>query len=452
MKKNVNILLMSALVAASTTTAFAADATTSASTATTTEPEVTVSTPITTTTSSNNNYTVTNLPTLSAEPNPSRPLEEGETAYLIVYGDTLEKIATKFDTTYQELAAFNKIEDPNVIYAGQTIIIPAKQDTIIEEPVIEEPVVEPEVVEPVIEEPVVEPEVEEPVVDAVTNPSITADAEELAVALSAEGNWIAGITSDVTVEGVLNIEGTFYNKNDVEKGEYRKLALYDQDEDKNVTANYTLTADINVTSPNTRIQNGIVNGNIVVDAPGFVLKGTEVNGDVVFTSVEYMDSADLSEGTVNGTVKTLKPEVDAVTNPSITADAEELVVALSAEGNWIAGITSDVTIDGELNIDGTFYNKNDVEKGEYRKLALYDQDEDKNVTANHTLTVEKINVTSPNTRIQNGIVNGDIVVSSNGFVLKGTEVNGNVYFTSEEAMNSADLSEGTVNGEVALMQ
>ena len=39
------------------------------------------------------------------------------------YGDTLSGIATKFGTTYQRLAEINGIADPNKIYAGQEIIV-----------------------------------------------------------------------------------------------------------------------------------------------------------------------------------------------------------------------------------------------------------------------------------------------------------------------------------------
>lgn len=43
--------------------------------------------------------------------------------YTVVTGDTLGKIAGKFGTTYQELAKVNGIADPNKIYPGQVLII-----------------------------------------------------------------------------------------------------------------------------------------------------------------------------------------------------------------------------------------------------------------------------------------------------------------------------------------
>lgn len=43
--------------------------------------------------------------------------------YLIQYGDTLWGISRKYNTTVQELAEWNHIKNPNLIYAGRTLII-----------------------------------------------------------------------------------------------------------------------------------------------------------------------------------------------------------------------------------------------------------------------------------------------------------------------------------------
>lgn len=49
----------------------------------------------------------------------------GDTVYTVVAGDTLSKIAAKYGTTYQKLAEYNGIANPNVISVGQKIKIPA---------------------------------------------------------------------------------------------------------------------------------------------------------------------------------------------------------------------------------------------------------------------------------------------------------------------------------------
>jgi len=49
--------------------------------------------------------------------------------YTVVSGDSLSKIAQKFGTTYQEIAKLNGISDPNKISVGQVLIIPRSSST-----------------------------------------------------------------------------------------------------------------------------------------------------------------------------------------------------------------------------------------------------------------------------------------------------------------------------------
>lgn len=48
----------------------------------------------------------------------------GRTVYTVKSGDTLSGIAAKYGTTYQKLASYNGIANPNLIYPGQKITIP----------------------------------------------------------------------------------------------------------------------------------------------------------------------------------------------------------------------------------------------------------------------------------------------------------------------------------------
>lgn len=48
-----------------------------------------------------------------------------EEVYVVKSGDTLSGIASKYNTTYKALAEYNGIANPNVIYPGQKIKIPA---------------------------------------------------------------------------------------------------------------------------------------------------------------------------------------------------------------------------------------------------------------------------------------------------------------------------------------
>lgn len=61
------------------------------------------------------------------------PINKDNTTEMIYYtvksGDTLSGIAEQYGTTYQYLADINGISDPNIIYAGQTIIIPTNNNS-----------------------------------------------------------------------------------------------------------------------------------------------------------------------------------------------------------------------------------------------------------------------------------------------------------------------------------
>lgn len=139
--------------------------------------------------------------------------------------------------------------------------------------------------------------------------------------------------------------------------------------------------------------------------------------------------------------------VDATSNPtSARGDtAEALIEAMTPEGAWVFGLTSDITVDGELNIEGNVLKHSggawtDVYE---RKIGLYQRDAERVPIGYFTLTVtEGINVNSPNTFFISdgpyvGQVNADIFVNTANFRLTGVQVNGNVVFASEELMNSA---------------
>lgn len=48
------------------------------------------------------------------------------TIYVVRPGDTLSSIANRFNTTVDVIVRANNIEDPNVIYPGQRLIIPRR--------------------------------------------------------------------------------------------------------------------------------------------------------------------------------------------------------------------------------------------------------------------------------------------------------------------------------------
>lgn len=138
--------------------------------------------------------------------------------------------------------------------------------------------------------------------------------------------------------------------------------------------------------------------------------------------------------------------VDAVTTASIVNQPDAFTKAVSKDGNWIIAILEDVTIAQDVVVEGEFHDKGAADGDIYRKIALYAQDADHNVTANYTLTVPKLTVQSENLRVQGGTIKGDVYVEANGFNLHETStIDGNLYFASEDVKATAGI-EGTVTG------
>ncbi|SHE59878.1 hypothetical protein [Alkalibacter saccharofermentans] len=139
---------------------------------------------------------------------------------------------------------------------------------------------------------------------------------------------------------------------------------------------------------------------------------------------------------------------DAVTAASLVEDAEVFEASIGSEGTWIVAILNDITSENELVIEGEFYNRDDASTELYRKIALYAQDADRNVTDRYTLVAPKLTVISPNTRIQSGTFVGDVYAESEGFTLTDATIEGNLYFATQEIMDSFVNEESEVTGEI----
>ncbi len=280
--------------------------------------------------------------------------------------------------------------------------------------------------------------------DAVTTASIVTDGPALVTALSPDGAWIAATLNDIEVTDEIVVDGQFEHREAVD----RKLALYDQDEDHNITAQYTLTAPkMTVKSENFRITGGTFKGDVYVEAPGFKLdKSATVDGDIYFASKELMDTFVVTE-TSKVTGQLYIDGVDVVTSASIVTDVDGLVKGLSAEGTWIVAVLNNMSSNEDILVDGQY----DHREEKARKLALYTQDEERNITASFTITAPKLIVKSENFKIQGGTFVGDVYVEANGFHIQAGSVDGNVYFASQEYMDSMVEDEtGSVTGEIAV--
>jgi DUF4097 and DUF4098 domain-containing protein YvlB len=276
----------------------------------------------------------------------------------------------------------------------------------------------------------------------VTTASLVTEADDFVKALSADGTWIVAALNDIKLKDDLVVEGA------LKKGEVltRKIALYTQDEDRNVTARFTLTVPkITVKSENTRIQSGTVKGDIYVEAAKFNLVDAMIDGDIFFASKEALDTFTIDDrSVVKGSIQL--DGVDVVTTASLVVDPNELVKALSADGTWIVAVYHNMNLKQEIMVEGEFMPKEEID----RKLALYTQDSDRNITASFTISAPKMTVKSENFRIQGGTFKGDVYVEANGFELsKNATVDGNIFFANQEAKDSFILEDGsTVTGEM----
>lgn len=137
--------------------------------------------------------------------------------------------------------------------------------------------------------------------------------------------------------------------------------------------------------------------------------------------------------------KAQENKTDVVTTASVVDNATAFEKAISNKGTWIIAIVKDLTIDKDLVLDGEFKNGKKDKDGKdivQRKVALYTQDENRNVTNRFTLTSPKFTINSPKASIQHGTFKGDLYVSSKDFQLIDAKVDGNVYFTNNEAKST----------------
>lgn len=144
--------------------------------------------------------------------------------------------------------------------------------------------------------------------------------------------------------------------------------------------------------------------------------------------------------TTPGTTTPGTGTTDVVTTASIVNTPEAFEKAIGKDGTWIIAVLNDLTIDKDLVLEGDFKNTKNPPVSQ-RKIALYAQDENRNVTASYTLTAPKLTILSPDAEITNGTFKGDVYVSAKNFKLKGSTVDGNVYFTTDEAQSTFTMDD-----------
>ena len=145
-----------------------------------------------------------------------------------------------------------------------------------------------------------------------------------------------------------------------------------------------------------------------------------------------------------------------VTTASIVDTNDAFKEAISNTGTWLIATLKDLSFDEDLVLDGEFKNGKKDEAGKdiiQRKIALYTQDENRKVTARFNLTAPKLTINSPNARIQSGTFKGDLYVSAENFELVDAKVDGNLFFTTDEAQSTFKMDENSeVSGEQKLAE
>jgi len=133
-------------------------------------------------------------------------------------------------------------------------------------------------------------------------------------------------------------------------------------------------------------------------------------------------------------------QADAGSRPTevVIEEPDDVQSAVGSDGAWIILFESDVTVDDEVGADEP-----------RRKIALYAQDSDRNVTDRYTLTVPELVIEHENTLIQGGTVEGDVYVAASGFTLTDATIDGDLIFESEELRDEFELGdESEVTGEI----
>lgn len=155
-----------------------------------------------------------------------------------------------------------------------------------------------------------------------------------------------------------------------------------------------------------------------------------------------------AQGTPNPTTvqsttqSTTTASVEAKSSASIVDTADAFQKAISSNGTWIIAITKDLTIDKDISLDGEYKNGKKDTNGKdiiQRKIALYAQDANRNITARYTLTAPKFTINSPEASIQHGTFKGDLYVNVKNFKLIDATVDGNVYFMTDEAKSTFNM-------------
>lgn len=133
---------------------------------------------------------------------------------------------------------------------------------------------------------------------------------------------------------------------------------------------------------------------------------------------------------------------DMVATASVVDTNEAFEKAISSSGSWIIATLKDLTFTKDLVLDGDFKNGRKDTAGNdifQRKIGLYTQDANRNVTGRFTLTAPKLTVNSLNGSIEYGTFKGDLYIAGMNFKLIDATVEGNIYYKTQAIKDSASI-------------
>lgn len=151
-----------------------------------------------------------------------------------------------------------------------------------------------------------------------------------------------------------------------------------------------------------------------------------------------------SGGSTTATTKatTAASSTDLVASASVVNTNEAFKKAISKDGTWIIATLKDLTFTEDLVVDGDFKNgKKDTAGNELyqRKIGLYTQDANRNVTNRFSLTAPKLTFNSLNGSIEYGTFKGDLYIAGKNFKLIDATVDGSIYFKSQEIKDTFSI-------------
>ncbi len=434
MKKN--LILTLALTTAMAQTAFAADTTTSASTKEEAKPATTTTS---TKTSTSSTKSTTSTSTTKATTTTTKVAQAGDTKYTIVWGDTLNDIAAKYNTTAKVIADYNGIKNINKIYAGQTILIPAAKTTTT-------PVTKPVVTVPVTPTVPVKPA---PVVTShvgINGDYVTTDS-------TANWDYYVDVTFTDGKITAVDWDGKSEQVTTMTKDEYSESGKYGMKAASKLGKEWHEQAEIVEAA---LVEHGTTSVfKLAEDGKHLAsINGVDTTASVSIKVDEFLKYADAAIAKQNGELPKTAT-ADAMATASLTTDAATLVKSLSKDGNWLTAAIGDVVVEEKIVVEGEFHSKNDPAAAIYRKLTpsnhvnKEDGTRDKTKEEFYVLTAKKgMEVKSPNLNLQNGTFVGDITVSATGFTTSNMTILGNVTFTSQEARDTANFNNTNITGKV----